>query len=83
MSECCKELLAILEKCKKCLLKDAMQWFCVFDHVCAEFNTIVVIRGGRLTLKLFVIDLDNSGDPKFEKSEIIDAVSYVLSWPQR
>ena len=36
-----------------------------------------------LTVKLFVVNSDNSENPEFGKDDVVEVVSFVLSWPQR
>ena len=36
-----------------------------------------------LTVKLFVVNSDNSENPEFGKDDVVQVVSFVLSWPQR
>ena len=36
-----------------------------------------------LTVKLFVVTSDNSENPEFGKDDVVEVVSFVLSWPQR
>lgn len=85
MADCCKELLLIVDKCKTRLFCDV---FCTKNVVdilqCVSF--LAKMPGSlekHLTVKLFVVNSDNSENPEFGKDDVVEVVSFVLSWPQR
>lgn len=80
MSDCCKELLLIVDKCKTRL-------FCVIFLTKIVYIQCLSLMPGNfskhLTVKLFVVNSDNSENPEFGKDDVLEVVSFALSWPQR
>ena len=84
MADCCKELLLIIDKCKTRLFCVV---FCtenvVYIYSACPFSKMPGSLEKHLTMKLFVVNSDNSENPEFGKDDVLEVVSFVLSWPQR
>lgn len=79
MADCCKELLLIVDKCKTRLFCDVF----LTENECVSFLIMPGNLEKHLTVKLFVVNSDNSENPEFGKDDVLEVVSFVLSWPQR